>query len=128
MPFGRRIKFAILVMVSQLLLIALAIAWVVHMVLIAKNGAIYFIEENPWILWAEIGLTVLITLFATSIFAIELYRLGERRSSDDRRSAVDRRSSVDRRNSVDRRSGVDRRNGIARRQSIEATRAVEIKE
>jgi len=71
-------------MASQLLLIALGIAWIVHMVLIAKNGKIYFIEENPAILLAEIAGTVLITLFATAVFAIQIYRLGERRRGDDK--------------------------------------------
>ena len=89
-PYGRRLKFTILVLVSQLLLIALAIAWVAHMVLIAKNGAIYFIETNAVILWAEIVATTLITLFATAVFAIQLYRLGERRRGDARRRGSDR--------------------------------------
>lgn len=82
--FGRRVTFAILVMASQLLLIALGIAWVVQMVLIAKNGQIYFTEENPAILFAEIAVTVLITLFAIAVFAIQIRRLGERRRGDDR--------------------------------------------
>ena len=81
-PPGRRLKFAIVVMVSQMLLIALAIAWVVHMVLIAVNGGIYFIEGNPWILYMEIAATTLITLFATAVFTLQLYRLGERRKGD----------------------------------------------
>ena len=84
MPFGRRLKFALVVMISQLLLIALAMAWVVHMVLIAKDGEIYFVERNPWMLYAEIGVTALITLFATAVFALQLYRLGERRRGDKR--------------------------------------------
>ncbi len=79
---GRRLKFAIVVLVSQVLLIGLAIAWIVHMVLIAVNGEIYFIEGNPWILYTEIAATTLITLFATAVFALQVYRLGERRRSD----------------------------------------------
>jgi uncharacterized BrkB/YihY/UPF0761 family membrane protein len=80
--YGRRLRFTILVLVSQLLLIALAIAWVIHMVLIAANGAVYFIEANRIILWGEIIATVVITLFATAVFAVQLYRLGERRKGD----------------------------------------------
>ncbi len=81
---SRRLKFDIIILVSQLLLIALAIAWVVFMALIAANGAIYFVEANRIILWVEIVVTVLITLFATAVFAIQLYRLGERRRGDDK--------------------------------------------
>ena len=78
----RRLRFAIVILVSQLLLIALAIAWVVHMVIIAVHGAAYFVETNHIILWGEIAATVLITLFAVGVFAIQLSRLGERRRSE----------------------------------------------
>ena len=77
-------RFAIVVLVSQLLLIAMAIAWVVHMVIIAVNGAAYFVETNPIILWGEIAATVLITLFAVGVFAIQISRLGERRRNEDK--------------------------------------------
>jgi len=79
----RRLRFALVVLVSQLLLIALAIAWLVHMVIIAVNGSIYFVEKNPLILWGEITAIVLITLFAIRVFALQIVRLGERRRSDD---------------------------------------------
>ena len=85
MLFGRRVTFAILVLSAQLLLIALAIAWCVHMVLIAKYGRIYFVEENPAILYGEIAATALIILFAIVVFALQCKRLGERRRDDDRR-------------------------------------------
>jgi hypothetical protein len=88
---GRRLKFALLVIVSQLLLIALAIAWVIHMVLIAVNGSVYFIEKNPMILWGEIAAVAFIALFATAVCAIQIYRLGERRGADERRRANERR-------------------------------------
>jgi hypothetical protein len=91
------------VLVSQLLLIAMAIAWVVHMALIAKNGAVYFVEKNPMILWVEISVTALITLFATAVFAIEIYRLGERRKGDERRGVIARRGGSERRGSFERR-------------------------
>ena len=80
----RRLTFALVVLISQLLLIALAIAWLVHMVIIAVNGSIYFVEKNPLILWGEITAIVLITLFAIRVFALQIVRLGERRRSDDR--------------------------------------------
>ena len=91
MSFNRRLKFAIVVIISQLLLVALGIAWVVHMVLIWKNGAVHFIEENPVILLAEIVVTTLITLFAVAVLAIQIHRLGERRSNDERRGREDSR-------------------------------------
>ena len=80
----RRLRFALVVIISQLLLIALAIAWFVHMVIIALNGSIFFVEKNPVILWGEITAVVLITLFAIYVFALQIVRLGERRRSDDR--------------------------------------------
>ena len=83
MLFGRRVKFAIVVLASQLLLIAMAIAWVIHMVLIAKSGHVYFIEENPVVLYGEIAATVVITLFAIVVFVIQYKRLRERRKGDD---------------------------------------------
>ena len=83
MLFGRRVKFAIVVLASQLLLIAMATAWVIHMVLIAKSGHVYFIEENPVVLYGEIAATVVITLFAIVVFVIQYKRLRERRKGDD---------------------------------------------
>lgn len=83
MFFGRRVTFAIVVLVSQLLLIAMAIGWTIHMALIAKTGEIYFVEENPIILYGEIAATVLITLFAIIVFVLQCKRLGERRRGDD---------------------------------------------
>jgi ABC-type nickel/cobalt efflux system permease component RcnA len=97
-----------LVLVSQILLIALAISWLIHMLTIAAEGSIYFVENNPVILWTEISVSILITAFAIYILIIQIRRLGERRESDgstDRRG-MDRRST-DRR-STDRRS-TDRR-------------------
>ncbi len=95
MNTGRRLKFAILVLISQLLLIALAVAWVVHMTLIAANGAVYFIEANPLVLWAEIGATAFITLFATAVFTLQIYRMGERRKGDSRQGGTERRRASD---------------------------------
>jgi len=82
--FGRRLRFAILILVAQLLLVALAIAWCVHMVLIAKHGEVYFVETNSAILCGEIAATVVITLFAIIVFTLQFKRLGERRRGDDR--------------------------------------------
>ena len=89
----RRLRFAMLVLISQMLLIALAIAWVAHMVIIAANGAIYFVEAHPVILWAEISATTLITLFATAVFSLQIYRLGERRKGDRRQERTSKSRS-----------------------------------
>jgi membrane protein YdbS with pleckstrin-like domain len=67
------------VLLSQALLAALAISWVIHMALIAANGAVYFVENNAFILWAEIAGSILISLFAIFIFINQVQRLGERR-------------------------------------------------
>ena len=82
----RRLKFTLMVIVSQMLLVALAIAWLIHMFLIALNGSLYFIENNPYILWAEISTSVLIIIFAITILTIQIKRLTERRRGDDRLS------------------------------------------
>ena len=66
-----------------MLLIAVAIAWLVHTVLIAKNGAVYFVETNPRVLYGEIAATLLITLFAVTVLALQYKRLGEQRRGDD---------------------------------------------
>ena len=78
----RRLQFSTLVIITQILLVALAIAWLIHMVTIAIAGSIYFVENNPFILWTEITMSVLITLFAIFVLIVQLQRLGERRSSD----------------------------------------------
>jgi uncharacterized BrkB/YihY/UPF0761 family membrane protein len=81
----RRIRFALIVLVSQLLLIALALAWAVHMVIIAVRGSVYFVEDNLFILWLEISVTILICIFGVVVFIMQLHRLNERRRSDETR-------------------------------------------
>jgi uncharacterized BrkB/YihY/UPF0761 family membrane protein len=81
----RRLKSAIAVLSAQMLLIALAIAWLIQMILIAVNGAVYFIEANSVILWIEISASLLITIFAIYVLIRQIQRLGERRREDRRR-------------------------------------------
>ena len=81
----RRLTFASLVLLNQILLIALAIAWIVHMAIIALNGSVFFKETNPVILWMEISTMVLIALLAIYVLAIQVRRLGERRRGTDSR-------------------------------------------
>ncbi len=83
-PMGRRLRLAVIILISQMLLIALAIAWLVHMVLIAVNGSVYFVEDNHFVLFSEIAASALITLFGLWVLALQLQRLGERRVSDRR--------------------------------------------
>jgi hypothetical protein len=65
-----------------MLLVALAIAWLIHMFLIALNGSLYFTENNTYILWVEISAAALIIIFAITVLAIQLKRLSERRQGD----------------------------------------------
>ena len=83
-PMRRRLKSALAVLSSQVLLIALAIAWLVQMILIAANGAVHFIECNSVILWLEIAVSLLITIFAIYVLIRQIQRLGERRREDRR--------------------------------------------
>jgi ABC-type nickel/cobalt efflux system permease component RcnA len=78
----RRLKFTSVVLVSQILLIALAIAWLIHMIVIAIYGAVYFIERDPLMIWIEISASALITLFAIFVLIMQIRRLGERRRND----------------------------------------------
>ena len=78
----RRVRFTLLVVISQLLLIALAAAWGVHLILIAQNGGVYTIEDNPWLLYGEITATNLIIIFAIVVLVLEFTRMSTRRQSD----------------------------------------------
>ena len=86
MLFGRRVRFAIIILASQLLLTALAVVMLVQMFFIAIDGVVQFSENNQAVLILEIILTALITLFSISVFVIQLRRLGENRNSDRRNS------------------------------------------
>ena len=82
MLFGRRLTFAILVLASQLLLIALAICWCFHLLLIAKYGHVYSIERSGPVLYAEITTILLIILFAITVFVFQCRRLREKRQDE----------------------------------------------
>ena len=71
-----------MVLISQLLLVALGVAWAVHMALIAAHGSVYFVESNGFVLFLEIVLTVSICVFGGVVFVMQLRRLGERRARD----------------------------------------------
>lgn len=78
----RRLKSAALVLISQMLLVALAFAWLVHMAIIAAFGSISFIEDNAFILWGEIIASGIIMGFAVYVLVSQIKRLGEKRSGD----------------------------------------------
>lgn len=86
----RRLRFATLSIINQILLIALAIAWIVHIAIISRYGTVYFEENNPVILWAEIITLILIITFSIYIFVLQVRRLGERRRDSDRRDGDNR--------------------------------------
>ena len=82
LPMKRRLKTTMLVLISQALLVALAISWVVQMSFIAVNRSVTFFENNHLILWLEIIGLVLIAVFAIYILVSQIQRLNERRSTD----------------------------------------------
>jgi hypothetical protein len=71
------VRFTLIVLASQVVLVALAIVMLIQMVLIANNGLVQFVEGNQAILITEKILTILITLFGIVVFIFQLKRLGE---------------------------------------------------
>jgi membrane protein YdbS with pleckstrin-like domain len=85
----RRLGATTLVLISQMLLIALALAWSLQTAIIAIEGSAYFIENNHLILYGEIAVVSLIIIFAVFVLIVQIRRLDERRRTDrneDRRS------------------------------------------
>jgi hypothetical protein len=80
----RRLKSTTLLLVNQMLFIALAVIWLLQMIIIAKEGSAYFIENNKLILFGEITVVVLIMIFAIYILINQINKLGERRAGDRR--------------------------------------------
>lgn len=87
MIFGRRLQFVLLVLVSQLLLIGISVAWCIQLVLVAKHGQVVFVEENSAVLYTEVVATSLIVLFAAIVFTLQYRRLRERRRSDNKENS-----------------------------------------
>lgn len=84
MLFGRRLRFGVVVLAAQLLLLAMSVAWLVQLTLIAVRDRICFAEDNASILLTEIAIVVLIALFAVAVFIMQYRRLTEKRSGDTR--------------------------------------------
>jgi hypothetical protein len=82
--FGRRVTFALVIIASQLLLIALSVTLLIELAVIMKAGSVSFIERNHIILITEIALAALISIFAVVVFILQIKRLGERRKTDTR--------------------------------------------
>ena len=81
--FKRRLRFSLIVIVSQMLLIALAVGWGLYLILISKNGgSIISAETNRPILYGEIIATGLIVVLAFVVIVMELKRLTAKRSED----------------------------------------------
>jgi len=59
------------------------------MALIQIYGYVYFVEQNPVILWVEIAVTVIIIMFAGFVLLTQIKRLGEKRSSDRRSEFIE---------------------------------------
>ncbi len=72
------------VLAAQLLLLAMAVAWLVQLTLIAVRSQICFAENNAAILFTEIAIVALIAVFAVAVFIMQYRRLTEKRSGDTR--------------------------------------------
>lgn len=86
MIFGKRVRFAFLVLSSQLLLLALAISWLITMLVIATRGSVRFVEFSQPVLILEIVISALIAIYAIFVFILQIRKLGEKRQGDTRNS------------------------------------------
>jgi amino acid transporter len=93
--YSRRLRFTLVVLASQLLLIVLALAWGIQLVAIALRGGVLSIETNPWILYGEIVATIFIIVFAIFVLVFEFKRLTARRQSDTENRDEREHSEVD---------------------------------
>jgi len=79
----RRIRFSLAVIISQALLIALAVAWGIYLLVISQNGgSVISTETNKVILYGEIIATGLIIVFSIVVIFMELNRLFAKRRGD----------------------------------------------
>ena len=89
MIFNRRLRFALIIIASHILLIALAVAWLIQMLVININGSVKFVEYNRAILSSEIVLIALVCLFGISVLYLQIKKLGEKRVGDGKRRNSD---------------------------------------
>ncbi len=90
MIFGKRVRFAVLVLSSQLLLLALAVSWLVQLLVIAVKGSVKFVEYSQPVLIMEIVISALIAVFAIVIFILQMRKLGEKRKGDNEKGIYPR--------------------------------------
>ncbi len=88
--FGKRVRFAVLVLSSQLLLLALAVSWLVQLLVIAVKGSVKFVEYSQPVLIMEIVISALIAVFAIVIFILQMRKLGEKRKGDNEKGIYPR--------------------------------------
>lgn len=62
LPMSRRLHLAVIIPISQTLLIALTISWLVNATFIAVNELAYFVGDNYFILFPGIRAYILIAL------------------------------------------------------------------
>ena len=77
-------KFTITVLASHLFLAVLALMWFIQLFVIAKDGSVRFIENNPVILIIELVVAGIICIFGLWLFIIQVLKLKERRREDER--------------------------------------------
>ena len=70
------LRLSLSVLVSQILIIGLAIAWLLHAVIVKINGAVYFVEPNQAILYLEIFMTTAIALYGISLLFLQIREAG----------------------------------------------------
>ncbi len=78
----RRLRFKTLVLISQMLLVALALTIFLQLYRMAVDGSMYFIENNNLTLYLVIFSTLFITIFAICILIVQIREMGERRGTD----------------------------------------------
>ncbi len=67
-----QVKLVMYVLASQMLLLALTVAWFIHMALIAQNGQIIFNEPSSTVLAAEIITLAVIASFSITVFVLQI--------------------------------------------------------
>ena len=84
MLFGRRLRFGVVVLAAQLLLLAMAVAWCVQLTLIAVRGEICLTETIARIQYGQTVAAVLVVVLAVFVLVIRHGRLTEKRINDRR--------------------------------------------
>lgn len=70
------LRLSISVLVSQILVIGLSVAWFIHAIIVKINHTVYFVEPNFAILYLEIFTTMLIALYGIVFLFLQLKEYG----------------------------------------------------